>query len=87
MEQSQTENRDAGDLTVGLGMRCEGWRRYGGAFTFGPVKWAQCDNNAIVVLRVEQEKIEELPACAECWQEALDNKMEILEVKPIIPNA
>ena len=74
------------DLTVGLGVRCEGWRRNGGAFTLGPVTWEQCKNDAIVMLKVKQGKIEELPACAECWEEGRENKIEILEVKPITPN-
>ena len=74
------------DLTVKLRVRCEGWRRYGGAFTLGPVEWKQCENVAIVMLKVNQGKIEELPACAECWAEVRENKIEVLEVKPITPN-
>lgn len=28
-------------------MRCEGYVRKGGVFTFGPVKWVQCENEAV----------------------------------------
>jgi hypothetical protein len=31
--------------------RCEGWRRYGGAFTLGPVHWEQCEAQGIVRLK------------------------------------
>jgi len=65
-------------------MRCEGWRRNGGAFTFGPVKWEQCKNDAIVLLTVEQDgTVEELPACSACWQECLDNGIQINSSRPI----
>jgi len=64
--------------------QCEGWRRYGGAFSFGPVKWVQCENEATVLLTVVQKGTEaEMPACSTCWQEAIDNKIEIKEAKPL----
>ena len=68
-------------------MRCEGYRRYGGAFTFGPVIWRQCENEAMVMLEVKQkeEGVYKGPACGECWQEAIGNdKIEIISVEPII---
>lgn len=66
-------------------MRCEGWRRNGGAFTLGPVTWSQCENEAIVELTVEQEgKAETLPGCAVCWQEAIDSGIKIIKVVPIM---
>jgi len=52
-------------------MQCEGWRRYGGVFSFGSPRWEQCKNDAIVILEVEQEKIEKLPSCLDCWKEAI----------------
>jgi hypothetical protein len=65
-------------------MQCEGWRRTGGAFTFGPVKWEQCENSALVMLTVVQNaKKEELPACRKCWNEAIENKIEISAVVPL----
>ena len=64
-------------------MRCEGWRRYGGAFTLGPVKWEQCKNEAVVILTVKQEEIEDLPACLDCWNEAIDRRIKIISSKPI----
>lgn len=66
-------------------MQCEGWRRTGGAFTFGPVKWEQCKNNAIVMITVTQDgKTETLPACVECWNECINTKIKISEVKPLV---
>jgi hypothetical protein len=64
--------------------RCEGWRRYGGAFTLGPVKWEQCKNDAIVVLKVEQEKVvENMPSCLECWNEAKASGILIHSAEPL----
>lgn len=72
-------------------MRCEGWRRKGGAFTFGPVVWKQCSNEASVMLTVlqkpkgEKKKIRQvLPACPTCWQECIDTGIEIEKAAPII---
>jgi len=66
-------------------MRCEGWRRKGGAFSFGPVKWSQCENDAIVVLKVKQDdKVADFPACIECWNEANERGIRVLEAKPIV---
>jgi len=64
-------------------MRCEGYRRRGGALTLGPVRWEQCNNEAIVILTVKQEKIEKLPSCSICWQECINNKIQINSVDPI----
>lgn len=65
-------------------VRCEGWRKRGSVFSFGIPEWIQCENEAIVMLEVKQEEIETLPACKICWQEAIDRKMKILSVKPIV---
>ncbi len=67
-------------------MRCEGWRRYGGAFSFGPAKWEQCESDAIVNLTVRQADSEEevQPACKACWIEAVGNAgIEILKAEPL----
>ena len=64
-------------------IRCEGWRRTGGAFSFGPVKWSQCENNAIVMLEVRQKEVKEFPACIECWNEAIGRGIEIMEARPL----
>jgi len=64
-------------------MQCEGWRRYGGIMTFGPVKWEQCKENATAMLKVDQEKVEDLPACPICWKEVIENKITILGVTPL----
>lgn len=65
--------------------RCDGWRRYGGAFTLGPVKWEQCKNDATVLLTIEQdgEVLKDSPACAECWKEGREKGIKQLEAKPI----
>lgn len=66
-------------------MRCEGWRRYGGVFTLGPVTWKQCDNEATVILEVVQDgKTELLPGCAICWQEAIDAGIQINSTRPAL---
>lgn len=66
-------------------MRCEGWRRFGGAFTLGPVRWEQCKNDAIVSIKVKQDDGEGIfPACKTCWKEAIANKdIKIIEVVPL----
>ena len=64
-------------------MRCEGWRRYGGAFTLGPPEWVQCENDAIVLLTVQQEKVETLPSCSDCWKEGIKRGITILKVEPV----
>ena len=68
-------------------MRCEGWRRYGGAFTLGPVKWVQCEEDAIAVLKVQQGEVQKIPSCVKCWNEAKENSIKILSADIIAPNA
>jgi hypothetical protein len=66
--------------------RCEGWRRYGGAFTLGPVHWEQCEAQGIVRLKFKDAdtgKVRTLPACKECWAECLATGVTIIEAKPI----
>lgn len=66
-------------------MKCEGYRKYGGVFSLGPITWKQCENDAVVMVEVEQDgKCEILPSCMVCWQEAIDTGMTILSVRPII---
>jgi len=73
-------------------MRCEGWTRNGGAFSFGPVTWSQCDKNAEVMLKGTQSACDgtgdiedfEMPACKSCWQIAIDtDHIEIVSAVPI----
>ena len=65
--------------------QCEGYRRTGGAFTLGPVKWKQCTENAIVTLTMEQEEVrQQFPSCMKCWQEAIDNvDIVVVSAEPI----
>lgn len=68
--------------------QCQGYRRYGGAFTLGPVKWEQCKELASVKLKVIQDgKVKVFPACMTCWEECLQNKdkIEVLSVRPLAP--
>lgn len=66
--------------------RCEGYRRHGGAFTLGPVRWAQCINSATMRLRIQQPSgsTVELPACPVCLQECRENKLTILDILPVL---
>uniref|UniRef100_A0A6M3LPH5 Uncharacterized protein n=1 Tax=viral metagenome TaxID=1070528 RepID=A0A6M3LPH5_9ZZZZ len=66
--------------------RCEGWTRRGGAFTFGPVTWHQCKNDATVIIKFKQKKedVTTLPSCLVCWQKCMDAEhIKILSVEPI----
>jgi len=64
-------------------MRCEGWRRYGGVFTFGPVQWKQCENDAVVTLTVHQEgQTKSFPVCMKCWREAISAGIKIESAVP-----
>lgn len=66
-------------------MQCEGFRRYGGAFTLGPVTWQQCKEEATVELEVKQDgEVKKFPACVRCWRECIDNKIEIISVEPYL---
>ncbi len=68
--------------------RCEGFRRYGGAFTLGPVRWEQCRETATVMLTVKQDgETQTLPACPTCWEEARNTKgITVTDAKPIAAN-
>lgn len=69
--------------------RCEGYRRNGGAFTLGPVKWERCSNPAVVLLDVRNPDgsvVTASPACQVCWDEAKSYKgMEIIKHERIAP--
>lgn len=65
-------------------IRCEGYRKPG-AFQLAPPVWTQCENDAIVMITIEQEgKIASFPACEKCWQDAIDRKIKIISVCPIV---
>ena len=64
--------------------RCEGYRRYGGVFTLGPVRWEQCKEQGTVMLAVEQDgEVQTMPACLKCWNEVIEKKIKVIEAKPI----
>jgi len=64
--------------------QCEGFRRYGGAFTLGPVKWEQCKEEAEFTITVEQDgKPQTLPCCKTCWQEAITAGIRVLKIEPL----
>lgn len=66
-------------------MKCEGWVRHGGAFTFGPVKWDQCKNEATVKIHFQYDgDIDTLPGCIECWRRCIDAEdIKVISVWPI----
>jgi hypothetical protein len=65
-------------------MRCEGWTRTGGAFSFGPIVWSQCENDAVVNLTVVQDGVEEVqPACVDCWNKGIEKGIVIKSVVPL----
>lgn len=61
-------------------IRCEGYHRSGGAFSFGPPEWRQCKNRAEFSITVSQSGEEStLPACKACLEESLNNEnLEVL---------
>lgn len=64
--------------------RCEGQRRFGGAFTLGPVEWEQCKKEGIVMMTfMDDGETKTLPACKECWSESIENGIDIIAVVPI----
>ena len=64
--------------------QCDGWRRYGGAFTLGPPKWEQCTNEATVELEIVQDgKKSEMAACNLCWEEACNTPS--ITIKSALP--
>ena len=64
-------------------MRCEGWTLPGSFMTLSPRTWRQCENEAIVILEVKQEKIEKQPACMGCWKKGIKKGIEVLSVEPV----
>ena len=71
-------------MTDEMSTQCEGWKRRGGVFTFGPVQWTQCPNDAIVRLTVKQKEGNSIqPACLDCWNEGKEFGIEILYAEPI----
>lgn len=68
--------------------RCEGYRRYGGAFSFGPARWEQCRETATVMLTMIQDgntEQQRLPACGMCWAEAArTHEIHIQTAEPIV---
>lgn len=64
---------------------CEGYRRYGGAFSFGPVKWVACEEKAIVRILVVQDGVEKgYNGCLQCWNECIASKaITVIRAIPI----
>ncbi len=67
-------------------MKCEGWRKEGGAFSLGPVTWEQCKNDATVMIKLQQEgEVSTLPGCQKCWKECIANKeIKVVSVASIV---
>jgi hypothetical protein len=65
--------------------QCQGFRRYGGAFTLGPVRWEQCKEAPIVLITLisgTTGKPTTMPACNTCWLECINQKVELIKVEP-----
>lgn len=87
---SERKERGGSSRAAHGSARCEGWRRHGGVFTFGPVTWEQCEAKGIVALKfkdADSGKVKTLPACKKCWAECLATGVTIIEARPIAPNA
>ena len=64
---------------------CGGQRRYGGAFSLGPVRWEACREKPIVLLTFKQDgKTDTLPACSKCWAECIENGITITKAVPLV---
>jgi hypothetical protein len=67
--------------------RCQGWRRYGGMFTFGPVRWVQCKNKGVALLTTYNSDNGEIqkpkPACVDCWIECIESEVLIIKAVQI----
>lgn len=69
MAKYENENKGEGS------MQCEGFRRKGGAFSFGSPSWKQCEEKATIYITVIQNGVEEkMPACPTCWKEAIEKE-------------
>lgn len=66
-----------------MGIRCEGYRWYGGIMKLGQPKWVQCENDAEYMIEIEQESVETLPACTHCLDEAKSINTTILSIERI----
>lgn len=67
--------------------QCEGWRRYGGAFTMGPVTWEQCKEKATVMVEGknhDETLYKTLPMCDTCLREAQTTTgVKVRKITPI----
>lgn len=71
-----------------MSAQCGGQRRYGGAFTLGPVRWEACKETPVVMLTIEQDgKTDTLPACMRCWTECVENGINITKAVPLEPES
>ena len=65
-------------------MRCEGYRKKGSFMTLGPREWKQCEKEATVQIKFEEDgEVKSLPACNDCWKDCIDFKIKIIEVFPL----
>jgi hypothetical protein len=57
----------------------------------GPVTWARCENEAVVLITFKQDPQlggppeGTMPACLDCWHKAINYGIEIISVIPIPP--
>lgn len=68
-----------------MAQRCEGYKRTGGAFTFGTPVWRRCESEATVMVTAEQDgTVSSFPVCHSCWSEAVERGITIVEATPIL---
>ena len=68
-------------------IRCEGWTKIGAFQMGGYAGWRQCENDAVVVLKVKQDggKITDQPSCNGCWKKGKEKKnVEIVETVEVL---
>ena len=68
-------------------IRCEGWTRIGAFQMGGLAGWRQCENDAVVILKVRQDegKITDQPSCDICWERAKKfTNVEIVETVEVL---
>ncbi|KKK76129.1 hypothetical protein LCGC14_2866780 [marine sediment metagenome] len=63
-------------------IRCEGQTKIGAFQMGGYAGWRQCENDAVIILKVRQDKgkITDQPSCDVCWKRAKKyTNVEIVE--------
>ena len=68
-------------------IRCEGQTKIGAFQMGGYAGWRQCENDAVVILKVRQDKgkITDQPSCSKCWERGKKfSNVEIVETVEVL---